>query len=92
MECTVELLGTLRQLMGASEVKLTLSPGSSLKDVLRALVQREARLLEGVVDPDTEALSKPYRLYQAGKGFVDDLSQRVENGNHFLLMSVAVGG
>jgi hypothetical protein len=92
MECTVELLGTLRQLMGASEVKLKLPPGSSLKDVLRALVQREARLLEGVVDPDTEVLSKPYRLYQEGKGFVDDLSQRVENGNHFLLMSVAVGG
>ena len=92
MECTVELFGTVRQLMGTSEAKLKLPPGSSLKDVLSALVQREARLLEGVVDPDMKALSKPYRFYQEGKGFVDDLSQKVEDGARFLLMSAAVGG
>ena len=92
MECTVELFGTLRQLMGASEVKLELPAGSSLKDVLSALVQREARLLEGVVDPDMKVLSKPYRFYREGKGFVDDLSQKVEHGARFLLMSAAVGG
>ena len=92
MECTVELFGTLRQLMKASEVKLKLPPGSSLRDVLSNLVQREARLLEGVVDPDMKALSKPYRFYQEGKGFVDDLSQKVEHGARLLLMSAAVGG
>jgi molybdopterin converting factor small subunit len=92
MECTVELFGTLRQLMGASEVELKLPSDSSLKDVLSALVQREARLLEGVVDLDMQALSKPYRFYQEGKGFADDLSQKVEHGARLLLMSAAVGG
>jgi hypothetical protein len=92
MECTVELFGSLRQLMGASDITLRLPAGSSLKDVLSALVQREARLLEGVVDPATNALKQPYRFYQEGKGFTDDLSQKVEHGDRFLLMSAAVGG
>ena len=92
MECTVELFGTLRQLMKTTEVKLRLSPGASLRDLVAALVQREARLLEGVVDPKTLALSVPYRFYQEGKGFVDDLSQKVEHGARLLLMSAAVGG
>ena len=92
MECTVELFGTLRQLMGASDVTLRLPADSSLKDVLSALVQREARLLEGVVDPATNALKPPYRFHEKGKGFVDDLSQKVEHGARLLLMSAAVGG
>ncbi len=92
MECTVELFGTLRQLMKASEVRLKLPPGSSLRDVLSNLVQREARLLEGVVDPKTKALNGRYRFYKEGKGFMDDLGQKVEHGDRFLLMSAAVGG
>jgi len=92
MECTVELFGTLRQLMKTSEVKLKLPPGASLKDLVAALVEREAGLLEGVVDPKTLALSVPYRLYQEGRGFVDDLGRKVERGDRFVLMSVAVGG
>lgn len=92
MECTVELFGIFRQLMQTSEMKLKLPAGSSLKDVLSALVQREARLLEGVVDPATNALEQPYRFYQAGKGFTDDLSHKVEHGDRYLLMSAAVGG
>ena len=92
MECTVELFGTLRQIVGAPEVRLTLAAGSKLQDVLGALVQREARLLGGVVDPKTKALNGPYRFYKEGKGFMDDLGQKVEHGDRFLLMSAAVGG
>jgi len=92
MECTVELFGTLRQLIGAPEVRLTLAAGSKLRDVLAALVQREPRLLESVVERDMRALSAPYRFYREGKGFVDDLGQKVEQGDRFMLMSAAVGG
>lgn len=78
--------------MQTSEVRLKLFPGASLRDLVATLVQREARLLGNVVAPDTVSLIWPYRLYREGSGFVDDLSQKVEPGDRFVLMAVTVGG
>ena len=92
MECVVEVFGVPRQILKASQVKLDLSPGATLKEVVATLGQREAQLLGRVITPDMNALVAPYRLYQEGRGFVDDLSQRVDPGDRFVLMLATVGG
>jgi len=92
MECIVEVLGIPRQIVKAEQIKLDLSPGATLGEVVAALGQKEAQLLGRVITPDTNALIPPYMLYQEGSGFVDDLSQRVEPGDRFVLMLATVGG
>ena len=92
MKCIVELFGAPRQLMKASEVELKLPPGASLQDIVTTLAQREARLLGNVIAPDVSALIFPYSFYRVGRSFVNDLSQKVESGDRFLLMSTGVGG
>ena len=92
MNCTVELFGTPRQLIAAPEVKLELSTGATLRDLLAFLAQKEAGLLESVIAADKNALIQPYRFYREGNGFVDDLSQKIEHGDRFALMAAAVGG
>lgn len=92
MECVVEVFGVPRQLLKASQVKLDLSPRATLRELVAALGQREAQLVGRVIAPDTNALIPPYTLYQEGRGFVEDLSQRVEPGDRFVLMLATVGG
>lgn len=92
MDCTVELFGIPRQLMKTSQIKLDLPPGARLEEVAAALGHLESRLRGRVIDADTNALVSPYMFYREGRGFVDDLSQRVEPGDHLLLMLAALGG
>ncbi len=92
MECTVEVFGSLRQLLGASEVRLVLPAGATGKDVLAAIVDREPRFLGKVVADDRQALVWPYRLYRSGSGFTDDIGLSVVQGDLFSILPVSVGG
>ena len=92
MECIVELFGVPRQVVKAPQVRLDLPTGATLREVVAALGQREAELLGRVIAPDTKALIPPYMLYQEGRGFLEDPSQRVEPGDRFVLMLSSVGG
>ena len=92
MDCIVEVFGVSRHILKASQVRLDLPPEATLEEVVAALGQREAQLLGRVVAPDMNALIPPYMFYQEGRGFVDDLSQRVEPGDRFVIMFSAVGG
>ncbi len=92
MECIVEVFGVPRQILKASEVKLDLHPGATLREVVAELGRTEEELMGRVIVPDTSSLIPPYMLYQDGRGFVEDLSHKVEPGDRFVLMMATVGG
>ena len=92
IHCVVELFGMGRQLAGASNVRIELQEGATVRDLLAALGEKSPGLLGEVLTDDGRALVSAYSLSLNGRTFVDDLGLHPKDGDHFLIMLPAAGG
>jgi hypothetical protein len=84
---TVEFYGVPRQRAGRAELAV---PSGRVADVL-ASVERECPALRGLLLPDG-SLAGHYLLSVDGSRFLRDTAERVQPGEHVLLLSADAGG
>jgi molybdopterin converting factor small subunit len=92
VRCVVEFYGVPRQLLGLSRKELELRDDADLGDLLADLAKTWPRLLGRVITPDGGQLLTPYLLNINGRAFVSDLSTRIDDGDHILLITASAGG
>ena len=92
VRCVVEFYGVPRQLLALSQKELELEDNADLGKLLAYLVKTWPKLLGSVIAPERNRLLPSYFLGINGRASVSDLSTRISEGDHILLMTGAAGG
>jgi len=92
VRCVVEFYGVPRQLLALSQSELELGDNADLSELLAYLAKTWPRLRGRVISPEGDRLLTSYRLNINGGAFVSDLSTRINEGDHILLITASAGG
>jgi len=92
VRCVVEFYGVPRQLLALSQKELELEDNADLGKLLTYLVKTWPKLQGRVITPEGDRLLPSYFLGINGRASVSDLSTRISEGDHILLMTASAGG
>jgi hypothetical protein len=92
MEYTVEFYGMPRRLSGVPETTVELEPGSTLRDIVDALVVKYPSFLNGLIDPDTHEICDPYFFNIDARYVPKNLEYQPKQGERLLLLFLEAGG
>jgi sulfur-carrier protein len=92
VRCVVEFYGAPRQLLGLSQKELELESGADLGKLLAYLAKTWPKLRGRVIAPEGDRLLPSYFIGINGRASVSDLSTRINEGDHVLLMTASAGG
>jgi len=88
----VELFGVARLIAGRREVSLELPAQPTLAETLAALAEAVPTLVGRVIDANRSRLVQGYACNVNGLQFVRAASDRLNGGDHVLIMSADAGG
>jgi hypothetical protein len=89
---SVELFGLSNDLAALRHVRVELSEGASLADLVRGL-RSAAPVLDGrVIDSDEDRLANHYLFNVNGRFHVDEYDVTVTPDDHILVVTFALGG
>ena len=93
ISCIVELFGVARLKAKTARIPLTLAPGATICDALRALVDVAPALLNTVITPDRQSLTAGFSCNLNGTRFLpNDVHTELHAGDSLLILSSDAGG
>jgi molybdopterin converting factor small subunit len=92
VKCVVEFYGVPRQLLALSQKELELEDNVDLRKLLAYLVKTWPKLRGRVIASEGDQLLPSYFIGINGRASVSDLSTRISEGDHILLMTASAGG
>ena len=92
VRCVVEFYGVPRQLLALSQKELELEVNADLGQLIAYLARTWPKLRGRVIALEGDRLLPSYFLGINGRASVSDLSTRINEGDHILLMTAAAGG
>ena len=88
----VEMFGMSGRIAGQQEAEIELKDDATLGDIVAAL-RRAIPALEGeVIRPEENRLTDRYAFNINGRSYFDDRRLQLQDGDHIVLLTLAVGG